>query len=190
MRNIELKLRLHDPELARRACARLGAVPMGVLLQTDTYYRVPGGRAKRRDTVGRPTEFVVYQRADDAVARASEYDLLDEAGFLARVGPVLPEPWIVVRKARDLHLIDDARIHLDEVEGLGSFCEFEVVMVPGRSSDAAHALLERLLAALSPALGEPIAQSYSDLLASGMAAPGQGAGSMRKMPPSTSSVRT
>jgi adenylate cyclase class IV len=34
----------------------------------------------------------------------------------------------VVRKHRHVILIDNTRVHLDEVEGLGSFIEFEVVL--------------------------------------------------------------
>ena len=162
LQNLELKLVLRDMELAQMVCRDLGATHAGVLEQVDTYFRVPHGRAKRRDTVGRPTEFVVYDRADQLDPRPSAYELLDDLAFSSRFGS--PGAWCVVRKRRELWLIDETRIHLDRVDGLGDYCEFEVLMVPGRTGAQARAVLDRLRRALAPALGEPVPGSYSDLL--------------------------
>jgi homotetrameric cytidine deaminase len=62
---------------------------------------------------------------------------------------------VTVDKRRRLLVWEGVRIHLDEVEGLGSFIELESV-----NGDPAK--LERLRAEL--ALGDPLPGSYSDLL--------------------------
>jgi hypothetical protein len=45
-RNIELKARCPNLAAARAAALRVGATPVGVLEQLDTYFRVPHGRLK------------------------------------------------------------------------------------------------------------------------------------------------
>ena len=77
-------------------------------------------------------------------------------------GP-LPE-LIVVRKRRELFLLDNVRIHLDTVESIGTFLEFEALVTPNHTVADCHAAIDRLRAAFMPALGEPIACSYADLL--------------------------
>ncbi len=69
-----------------------------------------------------------------------------------------------VRKKRTLLLWHNVRIHLDHVENLGSFIEFEAVV----SDDADEAISRDRLATLSVGLGidpaDRVAVSYSDLL--------------------------
>jgi predicted adenylyl cyclase CyaB len=73
--------------------------------------------------------------------------------------------WIVVRKRREVFLHYNVRIHLDEVESLGSFLEFEAVLGP----DADAALSQNRLDFLTREFGLTdetlLDRSYSDLLA-------------------------
>ena len=57
-RNIELKARCPDPDAAREAARRLGAEFAGVLEQRDTYFVVPHGRLKLRQTAGKGAQLV------------------------------------------------------------------------------------------------------------------------------------
>ena len=52
MHNIEFKAELRDLIAARQQCKQLGASRMGILYQTDTYFRLAGGRLKRREAPG------------------------------------------------------------------------------------------------------------------------------------------
>jgi adenylate cyclase class IV len=160
--NIECKLRLRDPEAARAIARDLGAAHAGVLEQEDVFYAHPGLRLKRRATVGRPIEWILYDRSDDAAARASRYELLTDDEARARFGD-LGAPVGVVRKRRDLWLLDNVRIHIDSVEGRGDFLELEAVVGEGYSPEACRASVDRLLAALAPALGEIVPVAYVDL---------------------------
>ena len=52
MQNVEYKCELRDPELVRGVCARTGATHVGTVRQLDTYFRIPDGRLKKRETEG------------------------------------------------------------------------------------------------------------------------------------------
>ena len=62
MQNVEYKAELRDPSLARTIAATIGAIKVDTLRQTDTYFRVPDAKLKKRETLGHPTEWVFYNR--------------------------------------------------------------------------------------------------------------------------------
>jgi adenylate cyclase class 2 len=165
-RNIELKARCRDLASAANAARSLGAVRQGVLVQTDTYFHVSQGRLKLREHEGGRAELIAYSRPDHPEFRASEYHVVPvpnsvelKAALASALG-VRGE----VHKRRDLYLWRNVRIQLDDVNGLGTFVEFEAVMSPGEDDGTS---LERLRV-LSKSLGvrdeDRVAQSYSDLL--------------------------
>jgi len=166
MRNIELKARCADLAQAEAVCRRLGAAFQWTRRQTDIYFRVPDGRLKLRIEQPGGALLVAYHRPDEAAARASDYHLtpVDDPG--ATLADLEARHGILVRvaKTRTLYLLDHVRIHLDRVDGLGTFLEFEAVMGPDRDDDATHALLAHLRADFAIAPADLLAQSYSDLL--------------------------
>lgn len=173
MQNIEFKAELRDPDLARTICARLGAHPVTVMRQIDTYYRVARGRLKKREItvlspdgpLEEPTEYIFYNRPDGADPKLSKYTVYGEDEARAHFGTGNLPVWLVVRKVRDLRMLGATRIHLDEVEDLGHFIEFESMVSKSNTAARARAANAKLRAALDPVLGEAIACSYSDLLA-------------------------
>lgn len=56
----------------------------------------------------------------------------------------------------------NARIHLDTVKGLGTFIEFEVLMLHGTTQ--AHALLDQLVRAFNVQQADIIGEAYADLI--------------------------
>ena len=160
--NIECKLRLHDPDGARRIARELGATRAGMLEQEDVFYDHPRLRLKRRATTGRPVEWILYARTDEGAARESRYELLTDDEARQRFDD-LGEPVGVVRKRRDLWLLENVRIHIDEVEGLGDFLELEAVVGDEHPPEACRASVDRLLDALAPALGDIVPVAYVDL---------------------------
>ncbi len=165
MQNIEFKAELRDIDLARAQCRASGAKHLGTLEQVDTYYKLPDGRLKRRETTGEPTEWVFYHRSDQLRPRLSTFTILSDEQARTRWGTHSLRDWITVRKRREVWMLENVRIHLDHVQGLGQFIEFEaMVKVPSdiaMNHDRITALRERF----GPVLGEPIGKSYSDLLA-------------------------
>lgn len=164
MQNIEFKAELRHLAAARRQCELLGAKRIGVMQQTDTYFRLPDGRLKRRETPGQPVEWIFYHRPDRISPRMSNYTILNTEQARRRWGTHSLKPWLTVSKTRELWMIDDVRIHLDEVEGLGTFIEFEAMISRRFDVKMCHKALRELRETFAPLLGEPISKSYSDLV--------------------------
>jgi adenylate cyclase class IV len=186
MRNIEAKFRVPDLAAVRARALALGARPVGRLEQVDTYFFAPNGRLKLREVAedGQPAAawLIAYQRADDAGARLSAYEMApvpDPAALLAVLRPAMGVR-VRVAKTRDLLLLRHTRLHLDDVRGLGSFVELETLVgaadarrgeaTGGAADEAAGGReLAEIVAGLGLLLEDGIPGSYADLLE---AAPG------------------
>ena len=82
----------------------------------------------------------------------------------------LGPPTVVVLKRRRLFVWEGVRIHLDDVEDLGTFIEFEAVVESGSGADAIAAAREkvaRLRAELEIEDDDLVAVGYADLLLDG-----------------------
>lgn len=127
-RNLELKARIGSIERAEKQARASGAVFKRILIQTDTYFHVRRGRMKLREQEGLPAELVVYEREEVAEERKSDYRRIpvqDSGAMKIGLSDALGI-LVVVRKERRLFTYRGARIHLDSVDGLGTFLEFEV----------------------------------------------------------------
>ena len=173
MKNLELKAELRDPNLARIICKNMGASLIVKLRQTDVYYNVARGRLKKRTSIAvdravgspEPIEYIFYERENRVDAKISQYHIYTHAQVQERFGQApLPE-WLTVEKNRELFLYNSVRIHIDDVIGLGWYFEFEILVDENTDMELANELADKLKATFLPALGEPIATSYSDLLA-------------------------
>jgi predicted adenylyl cyclase CyaB len=60
--------------------------------------------------------------------------------------------------------VGNTRVHLDEVEGLGSFLELEVMLGPGQSEQEGQAIAQELMAQLGVEESDLIEGAYMDLL--------------------------
>src|SRR5689334_11076899 len=142
--NVELKARDPNPEVTTARCLNLGAVDQGTLRQTDTYFYARRGRLKLRSQEGDGSELIAYRRPDAADASESTYVRAQASeSVLEALGAAL-DTTVVVSKRRRLFLWDGVRIHLDEVEGLGSFIEFEAVLPEAGELETARAKVARL----------------------------------------------
>lgn len=162
--NLELKAKIDDVGSSVAIACSIGARDMGMLRQRDTYFRVPRGRLKLREIEGRGAELIYYERNESGPERLSTFTITPVAE---------PEPLRrsldaalgirgVVAKTRRLFLADSTRIHLDHVEGLGSFLEFEVP-VEGSPQEAEEKLL-RLQREFGIESGAGFRNSYIDLI--------------------------
>lgn len=167
-RNVELKARDADPSATlARALALPGVRDAGELHQRDTYFATTSGRLKlreERDTDGERAHLIAYTRADEARARTSAYRLapVAEPGPLREALDAALGTLVVVDKRRRLLLWENVRIHLDEVDGLGSFAELEGVADPESDLATEHEHVAHLREQLG--LGEIVPGSYADLL--------------------------
>lgn len=167
MRNLEIKAAVPSLAAVRARLRRVpGAALHARLRQTDWYFAVPRGRMKLRESVegrSRRAELIVYARPDTRGARTSRFVRMpvDECAATRRLLAGQFGVSVCVRKQREVWLVENARIHLDRVAGLGTFIEIEVVVTRGLPQ------ARRLMAALRAGLGiEPgavVGRSYSDL---------------------------
>jgi predicted adenylyl cyclase CyaB len=165
MRNLEIKAATKSLAATRRRLQVLpGAGRHAILRQTDWYFRVPSGRLKLR-VVGanRAGELIAYLRPDRTGARTSEFQRLpaeDAAGTRRLLERMLGARGCV-RKRREVWLYQNARIHLDTVEGLGRFIEIEVVVTQGMPQ--ARALMKQLCDAIGIGPADLLGGSYGEL---------------------------
>jgi adenylate cyclase, class 2 len=146
-------------------CRDLGAERRGLLVQRDTYFRTTRGRLKLREEEGAAPHLIAYERPDRAGQRQSEYRIVEverpEELKLALAAALGVE--VVVSKLRHLFLWDGVRIHLDEVDGLGEFIEFEAVASSGSDLSRERAQVARLREAFNLDESDLIGESYCDL---------------------------
>jgi len=69
-----------------------------------------------------------------------------------------------VSKRREVFLLGNTRIHLDEVECLGTFIEFEVVLDGDSSEEAGVKRTVELMEAFSIREADSVSGSYVDLV--------------------------
>ncbi|HEV2873933.1 MAG TPA: cytidine deaminase [Thermoleophilaceae bacterium] len=166
MRNIEFKARDPQPARTLELALALGADDRGEIAQTDTYFSRARGRLKLREQQPGDAELIQYRRADAPGARESEYRRVAtaDAPALRDALDAALGTLVVVEKRRRLLLRENVRIHLDEVEGLGSFLELEAVTGPDADLAAERDKLERLRAELEIRDNALVPLGYSDLL--------------------------
>ncbi len=163
-RNVELKATDPDPERSLQIALDLGAEDRGVLVQRDTYFRVPEGRLKLREETPGGAVLIQYAREDRPEARESRYRITpveDPATLMTSLADALGT-LAVVEKERRLLLWEGVRIHLDTVEGLGSFLELEGVAPEGSDLSGEHDRVAQLGEALGLDDSRILAGSYSD----------------------------
>ncbi len=127
--NLEIKARCSDLGAARDRAKAIATEWIGVDHQVDTYFKTRAGRLKLRESSLSGGQLVSYLRPDQQGPKRSDYQLLpvsDPDGLKALLSELLGVHQIV-RKQREIALYQNVRIHLDRVEGLGSFIEFEAV---------------------------------------------------------------
>jgi homotetrameric cytidine deaminase len=165
-RNIEIKASAPDPGRTLELALALGADDRGEISQRDTYFTRARGRLKLRQQEPGEDELIQYRRADEAGARTSSYRRVP-AGSAAELRDALDAALgtlVVVEKRRRLLLLDGVRVHLDEVEGLGSYVELEAVAPAGADLADEHAKVARLREELEIDDDALVGESYSDLL--------------------------
>ncbi len=165
--NVELKARDPNPEVTAARCLNLGAVAAGTLHQRDVYFPARRGRLKLRSQPDVGSELIAYRRPDAAEASESSYVRAPVPESAAEALDAALGTTIVVAKRRRLFHWEGVRIHLDEVEGLGSFIEFEAVLPDAGDLETARAKVARLRAELAIEEDALVAVGYADLLLDG-----------------------
>ncbi|KRT80884.1 hypothetical protein AMK59_5200 [Oryctes borbonicus] len=130
MRNIEIKAKVKDIEQLRRKAKNLSQSQGTIIKQDDTFYKSSKGRLKLRKVENGSAELIFYDRPDSKGPKLSSYEKsfipVDNVADINAVLSMALDTDGIVRKTRNLFLIDQTRVHIDQVEGLGDFMELEV----------------------------------------------------------------
>lgn len=165
-RNVEIKARVHDFEALKRNAEQRSDTPVEILDQEDTFFCVPNGRFKLRTFPDGRGELIAYSRADEQGPAVSDYHILrtESADGIKSFLTEMLSVRGTVRKRRYLYHIGQTRIHLDDVENLGTFLELEVMLSAEEAEEVGAAIVDRILADLGVSDEDRIARAYIDLL--------------------------
>lgn len=166
---IEFKARCHDLGRVRQILTALEPKSVGTDKQVDTYFNVPNGRLKlRQGTI--ENNLIFYKRPDGAAPKQSDVRLYRPAASDDLIA-LLTEAFGVdvrVSKSREIYFVDNVKIHLDLVDGLGSFVEVEAIDSDGSlDTDYLSSQCDEYLTMFGISKEDLVSVSYSDLLRDG-----------------------
>ncbi len=166
---VELKTKVDNLEPYRKKLESLKAEHVGTFRQIDTYYEVPQGRLKLRETDRENgAQLVYYERPDVEGPKQSRVfvtELPKPPQFTKQfLGKVLRTK-AVVDKQRAIYRVEGTQVHLDKVKTLGTYVEFErpTENTP-EATRKAHKTLEKLMQTLGIEPETLQKGSYSDLI--------------------------
>ena len=166
--NIEIKVRIKDLSKLRGLVEELSDAPCEMIPQEDTFFYTPNGRLKLRIFAPDCGQLIYYEREIYSGAKQSNYLIfttIDPNSLKAVLSASLGIRG-VVRKQRWLYKVGNTRIHLDEVDGLGSFLELEVVLSPGQTAEQGETTALKLMMKLGIEKSNLVEAAYIDLLES------------------------
>jgi predicted adenylyl cyclase CyaB len=165
--NIEFKAELIDLESAHATARNLsGTGPGNPSTDGCVFFSCPHGRLKLRIFDDNHGELIFYERADAPGPRRSNYQIARTADpytlleILQHVSGVSG----TVEKVRSLYIVGQTRIHIDQVKGLGSFLEIEVVLKERQSDAEALHIAQTLAKEFGIMENHLIHVAYLDLL--------------------------
>jgi predicted adenylyl cyclase CyaB len=169
-RNVEIKARVDSLASIRDSVRNLADKGPLILEQTDTFFVCPHGRLKLRQLVGSAeAELIYYERQDRKGPKESHYVVHrspDGEGLKRLLSQSLGVRGVVCKR-RELFLVGQTRVHLDDVEGLGAFVELEVVLRPDQTPSDGTLVATGLMERLGLLSGQLVDRAYLDLLDDG-----------------------
>ena len=165
--NVEIKAKHSHLDSVRSLLSQRNAQFIGTDQQTDYYFRVSEGRLKLRQGLVE-NALIFYHRDNAATARPSHIQLVKVdahtgAGILELLTSALGTSG-VVKKSREIWFVDNVKIHLDTVEGLGTFIELEAIQEHGLTGDDLRKQVVELRDLFGITEGDLISLSYSDMV--------------------------
>ncbi len=177
MLEVEMKFSAADTTTLEQRLRAWGAIPEAPLREEDHYHNAPDRDFARTDEALRlrrigPTNFVTYKgpKRDAQTKTRTEVEVPLAEGdrpagdFLQLLGHLGYRPVAIVRKHRRIYRVQregyPVEICLDEVDGVGSFVEVEIVTAE-EQLEPAKALVMKLAAELG--LGASERRSYLEM---------------------------
>lgn len=165
-RIIEIKARCTDIDRVRQILNANRAVLKGIDHQIDTYFSVPEGRLKCREG-DIESGLIFYRRKDQLEPKLSNVEIF-HAPNLAELKQILVLSIgikVVIDKKREIYFLENVKVHLDDVRGLGTFVEIETIDETGSILvEALERQCRQIIKLLQIKDKDRIDCSYSDML--------------------------
>ncbi|XP_053682849.1 uncharacterized protein LOC128733197 [Sabethes cyaneus] len=168
-RNVEIKASIANREAFDRKVAiaeQLTGTAGEIIKQHDVFFNAQKGRLKLRYLESKKSELIHYFRPDIGGPKVSTFHKtdLDEPQVMEKILAESIGRKGEVRKRRHLFLHEQTRIHLDDVEGLGYFLEFEVCLTPAQSEQDGTRVANEMMKLFEVADSDLIEGAYMDKL--------------------------
>lgn len=176
--NVEIKARCSDPERIKQILeSHKDVVLIGEDHQIDTYFSVSRGRLKiRQGNIEKCMVF--YNRNDQETPKLSEvmlYQFEDDKANADNVDSNTLKDMLVascgikaiVDKKRNIYRDKNrkAKLHVDEVDGLGSFVEIEIIDKKGvMDEDVMQGYCQYYMNLFGVQESDLVSESYSDMI--------------------------
>ncbi len=164
--NIEIKAKLENTGFCITKAKSLSGGNPEIIKQNDTFFNSPQGRLKLRVFSPDKGQLIFYRRENISGPKLSEYyisETEDPDGLLI----VLEKAYGIigsVKKTRQLFWVGRTRIHIDQVDNLGDFIEFELVLSGNEEAEDAEIEALQLMKIFDIKKENLIEGAYLDLL--------------------------
>ena len=165
-RNIEIKALLDNIDFCENKAKSLSGSDPEIIAQEDFFFNCSNGRLKLRIFSSDKGDLIFYNRKNDKGPKTSEYFIThtNEPSKLLQVLDKSFGIYGVVKKVRKLFLIGRTRVHIDQVENLGNFIEFEVVLSEDEETSIGKTEANNLLDQFEIKINYLIECAYIDLI--------------------------
>jgi predicted adenylyl cyclase CyaB len=164
--NVEFKAKASNLAILEEKLQKLNPQFIGLDHQIDTYFNVLKGRLKLREG-NIENALIFYERSNEASAKTSTIQLYKHTPDASLKALLVQAHGIkvVVDKRRKIYLVNNVKLHFDEVQGLGTFVEVEAIDEDG---SIGKQILQQQCEQFAELFGvqqqDYVAVSYSDLM--------------------------
>ncbi|KAK8722762.1 hypothetical protein OTU49_012021 [Cherax quadricarinatus] len=168
-RNVEIKALVRDVVKLHERAAQLSGSKGHVLHQEDTFFNSPNGRLKLRVVKDEMEELIYYERPDQDGPKCSDYvkvsgNVGELSGDLCTLLRRCLGTKGVVKKTRTLYMVDQTRVHVDTVYGLGDFMELEVMLREDQTVEDGEKIATDLQRQLGIEKEDLLSEAYMDMI--------------------------
>ncbi|MFC2115016.1 class IV adenylate cyclase [Bacteroidota bacterium] len=164
--NVEIKALCKNQERIRGVLTGRNADFMGKDHQVDTYFVSAEGRLKLRE--GNIENNLIYYERPDQEGPKTSHCILFSTVKDSSLKEILSKSMgilVVVDKEREIYFLDNVKVHLDLVDGLGTFVEIEAQSEEGDlSEEYLQGQCSKLMEEFGIVEADLVSDSYSDLM--------------------------
>lgn len=166
--NVEIKAKCGNMGMYEEKLRKMGAELIRIEEQKDTYFSILEGRLKLRD-LSSAARLIYYVRENISEPKKSEVlifdiDDINRCRVLMDILKHLFPIRCIVRKSRKIYRFQNIHIHLDRVEGLGSFLELEGTLQKSQTISSLRKQVGDFQKILGIEEEDLLNVSYSDML--------------------------